>query len=104
MVYHDDCVEFWGWITRNKHDTNYLLYYLQNSAVNEDNIKKIHVEYKLDTSNDNYKYSIPTTSSKEYSTDKTMGTGWIYNIFGGIRLGSKKDTSFHIYIYRIWFE
>ena len=104
MTYHDDCVEFWAWINRNKHDSNYIDYYLQNSAVNDDNIKKIHVEFKADISNDNGWNTIPTSYSKTYSTDGTMGKGWINNIFGYAHIGSRKDTNFHIYIYRIWFE
>lgn len=113
ITYHDDCVEFWAWINRDEYDNNYITCYLQNSAVNEDNIKKIHVEYKADlggtVNGPNYKkyggYTIPMPKSKYYSTDKTMGTGYIYNIFGYVWLETRlSNMNYHVYIYRIWFE
>ena len=114
ITYHDDCVEYWASIKRDEHDNNYITCLLQNSAVNQDNIKKIHVEYKADlggrlTSPSGSRkyggYTIPTTSSKYYSDDTTMGKGYIYNMFGLVWLQTRlSDMNYHVYIYRIWFE
>ena len=112
ITYHDDCVEFWAWIGRGEHDNNYIQFYLQNSLVNQDNIKKIHVEYDLykgaNTSSSAQRlcrYTIPSASSRYYSNDSTMGKGYVNNIFGDIWMNvTTADLNFNCKVYRIWFE